>query len=62
MTEIKLGAATLQMLLAAIDRAEKDADRIEAATNHDQLPLIPNVVDSIRSLCQKARMAIGGDG
>lgn len=31
------------------------------ATAHDQLPLIPDVVGSIRSLCSMVLMAIGGD-
>lgn len=61
MTWHELKPETRQVLLDAIDRAEKDADRITAATAHDQLPLIPDVVGSIRSLCSIVLMAIGGD-
>ena len=61
MTEIKLGAAALQVLLDAIDRAETAANSVSEATAHDKLPLIPEAVKSTRSLCQIILMAIGGD-
>ena len=62
MTEIKLGAATLQMLLDAIDRAETAANSVSEATAHDKLPLIPETVRSTRSLCQIILMALEGEG
>jgi len=61
MTWHELKPETRQVLLDAIDRAETAANSVSEATAHDKLPLIPEAVRSTRSLCQKARMAIGGD-
>lgn len=61
MTEIKLGAATLQMLLAAIDRAEDAADRLSAAEAHDKLPLCPEAERATYSLAAIVKMALCGE-
>ncbi len=61
MTWLALKPETRQMLLDAIDRAETAANSVSEATAHDKLPLIPEAVNSTRSLCQIILMAIGGD-